>query len=232
MKKALRNPNPPQPYVIFDLDDARRRYPGLSNEEIVALPKEDLYKVDILAFCPTKQKGAGSLLSLVKGDWSKMTALNETHVIRNGLFLVDKWDPAKEETKQLHEIDIENKVESLRKISYIANLANDMSEITRRENIGATRISITDKKWNAKFAELVAYVGENFKLPTTHDSELGRWYNNERKRTFTTARADRMQSMKAIKSILYNKTRLRKQLGSDDTMKVKKMISELKKSIA
>ncbi len=42
-----------------------------------------------------------------------MAAVTGTHVILNGLFLIDnKWDPAKEGTKQLHEINIENKVES------------------------------------------------------------------------------------------------------------------------
>jgi hypothetical protein len=83
--------------------------PGKSNKEMEALSKEDLYKVDILAFCSTKRYGAGSLLSLVKGNCSNINALTGTHVIRNGLFLVDKWDPAKEGTKQLHEINIENK---------------------------------------------------------------------------------------------------------------------------
>ena len=62
-KIALRNTNPPQPFVIFDFEDVRERNPGKSNEEMVALPKADLYKANILAFCPTKCNGAGSLLS-------------------------------------------------------------------------------------------------------------------------------------------------------------------------
>jgi hypothetical protein len=31
-KKALQNKNPPQPFVIFDIENARERYPGKSNE--------------------------------------------------------------------------------------------------------------------------------------------------------------------------------------------------------
>jgi hypothetical protein len=93
------------------------------------LSKEDLYKVNILAFCPTKCHGAGNLLSLVKENYSNMTALTGTHVIRNGLFLVDKLDPEKEGTKLLHEINIENKMESLKRIANIANLSLDMSKV-------------------------------------------------------------------------------------------------------
>ena len=111
VKKTMRNKKPHQPCVIFDIEDARERYPGKSNEELDAWSKEDLYKVDILAFCSMKCHGAGNLLSLVKGDLSNMTALTGTHVIRNCLFLVDKWDREKEGTKQLHEINIENKME-------------------------------------------------------------------------------------------------------------------------
>jgi len=44
---------------------------------------------------------------------------------------------------------------------------------------------------------------------------------------FTTARGDRMQGMKAIVSILHHRSHLR-QLGSDEKISVKKMISELK----
>ncbi len=101
---------------MFDIDNACERYPGKSSEELETLFKEDLYKVDILAFCPTKRYGAGNLLSLLKGNYSDMTALTGMHVIRNGLFLVEKWDPAKEGTQQLHEINIENKVEGLKKM--------------------------------------------------------------------------------------------------------------------
>jgi hypothetical protein len=48
---------------------------GKSNEELEALSKEDLYKVDILAFCPAKQFGARNLLSLVKGNSLNMAAV-------------------------------------------------------------------------------------------------------------------------------------------------------------
>jgi hypothetical protein len=125
------------------------------------LSKEDLYKVDILAFCRTKFYGAGSLMSLVKG---RDLSLTGTHVIRNGLFLIDKWDPAKEETKQLHEINIENKMECMKRIANIANLSLDMSELTHQEKITTTLISKNDQSWDAHFAMLVEYVDENFKV--------------------------------------------------------------------
>jgi hypothetical protein len=226
-KKILQTLNPPHPYVIFDPEDARRLYPGKSDKEMEALSKEDLYMVDILAFCPTKRCGAGSLLSLVKGNSLNINVLTGTHMICNGLFLVDKWDPAKEGTKQLHEINIENKVESLKRIADIANLSLDISELTRREKFSATIISNNDINWNANFAGVVEYVGEHFKLPDQRKSELGMWYSSERKRSITTARGDRMQSLKAIVSILYNRNHLR-QLGSDEKIRVKKIISELK----
>jgi hypothetical protein len=92
-----------------------------------------------------------------------------THVIRNGLFLVDKWDPAKEGTKQLHEINIENKVECMKRIADIANLSLNMSELIHRENISATKISNNDLSWDANFTKLVEYVGENFRLPSQVD---------------------------------------------------------------
>ena len=92
-----------------------------------------------------------------------MAALTGTHVICNGLLLVDKWDPAKEGTKQLHEIYIENKVESLKRIADIANLSLDMREIIRREKISAANIRNNDISWDTTFAMLVEYVGENFK---------------------------------------------------------------------
>ena len=57
--------------------------------------------------------------------------------------------------------------------------------------------------------------------------KLGVWYINERNNSHTTARGDCMQGMKAIVSILYNHNHLRK-LGSDEKVRVKKMISELK----
>jgi hypothetical protein len=231
VKRVLRSRCPPQPFVIFDLDDAHKRYPGKSNEEIVALPKEDLYKVKILAFCPSKICGAGSLWSLVKGDKKNMTAVTGTEVIQNGSFLVDKWDPEKEGTKQLHEIVIENKAESLRKISVIAKQVKDLIEITRQENAAATKIRNNDIRWNERFAELVEYVSENFKLPSQRESKLGGWYRDERNKSLTTARGDRMQRMKAIVSILYKGTHLRK-LGSDEKIRVKEMISDLQKSLA
>ena len=227
VKKTLRNKKPPQPFVIFDIENACERNPGKSNKELEALSKEDLYKVDILTFCPTKCLGAGNLLSLVKGDYSNMTALTGTHVIRNGLFLVDKWDPEKEGTKLLHEINIENKMESLKRIADIANLSLDMSEVIRGKNTSATKISNNDISWDANFAMLVEYVGENLKLPDDRKSKLGKWYTNERKVAYTTARGGRIQGMKAIVSILYNRSHLRK-LGSDEKIRVKKMISELK----
>ncbi len=158
-----------------------------------------------------------------------------THVIRNGLFLVDKWDPMKAGTKQLHEINIENKVECMKRIADIANLSLDMSELTHRENITATKISNNDISWDANIVMLVEYVGENFKLPCQRDgptavngkTKLGMWYCNERKITHTTARGDRMLSMKAITPILYSGRQLRK-LGPNEKIRVNKMISELK----
>jgi hypothetical protein len=177
-------------FIIFDLENARERYPGTSNEELEALSKEDLYKNKILAFCPMKCHGAGNLMSLVKG---RDLSLTGTHVIRNqkGLFLVDKWDPTKEVTKQLHEINIENKMECMKRIANIANLGKDMSELTHRENISTTLISNTDLSWEANFAKLVEYVGDNFRLPSQVDgpttvngkTKLGKWYNCERKRS-------------------------------------------------
>jgi hypothetical protein len=171
------------------------------------LSKEDLYKVDILAFCPTKFYGARSLMSLVKG---RDLSLTGTHVIRNGLFLINKWDPAKEGTKQLHEINIENKMECMKRIANIANLSLDMSELTRREKITTTLISKNDQSWDANFAMLVEYVGENFKLPCSRDgpiavngkTKLGWWYSNECKKNSTPAWGVHIQGMKAIKSIL------------------------------
>ena len=80
-KKALQNKNPPQPFVIFDIENACEHYPSKSNEELEALSKENLYKVNILAFCPAKQFGAGNLLSLVKGNSLNMAAVTGTHVI-------------------------------------------------------------------------------------------------------------------------------------------------------
>jgi hypothetical protein len=234
-KKLLQTRNPPHPYVIFDPEDARRLYPSKSDKEMESLSKEDLYKVDILAFCPSKCKGAGSLLSLVKGSCSNIYALTGTHVIRNGLVLVDKWDPAKEGTKQLHEINIENKVESLKKIANIANQSLVMSAVIHAKNSSITKISNNDLRWEANFAKLVEYVGKYLKLPSQVDGptavtgkqKLGMWYGAERNKSHTTARGDRMQGMKAITSILYHVNRLRK-LGSDEKIRVKKMISELK----
>ena len=92
------------------------------------------------------------------------------------MFLIDKWDPEKEGTKQLHEINIENKMESLKRIADIANLSKDMSELTRREKISAMKIRMNDQSWNANFAMLVEYVGENFKLPDQRKSKVGMWY--------------------------------------------------------
>jgi hypothetical protein len=42
---------------------------------------------------------------------------------------------------------------------------------------------------------LVEYVGENFKLPDQRKSKLGKWYNNEKGKSSTTARGVRMQGM-------------------------------------
>jgi len=55
-----------------------------------------------------------------------------------------------------------------------------MSELTRREKITVTHISNNDISWDANFAMLVEYVGENFKLPDQRKSKLGKWYNNEK----------------------------------------------------
>ncbi len=239
-KKLLQTRNPPHPYVIFDPEDVRELYPGKSDKELEALSKEDLYKVEILAFCPTKEKGAGSLHSLVKGG-SLSGLTGGTHFIRNGFFLVDKWDPSKKGTKQLHEINIENKMESMKRIADIANLSLDMSKLKKSENIitrakqSATNISKSDRSWNANFAMLVKYVGENFRLPHCKDgptavndkTKLGMWYSKERNKSHTTARGDRMLVMKEITSILYSGRHLRN-LGPSVKNNVKKMISELK----
>jgi hypothetical protein len=123
-----------------------------------------------------------------------------------------QMDPAKEGTKQLHEINIENKVECMKRIADIANQSLDMSKLTHQENITATKISNNDLSWDANFAKLVEYVGENFRLPSqvegpttvTGKQKLGMWCSNERNKSHTTARGDRMQGMKAITSILYN----------------------------
>jgi hypothetical protein len=230
VKKALRITVPPQPFVIFDFEDVRKRYPGKSNEELVALPKADLYKADILAFCPTKCFGPGNLLSLVKGrkgSGSETNKLTGTHVIRHGLFLVDKWDPEKEGTKQLHEIHIENKVEKLKRIADIANLGLEMCEVIRGKKSGATRISNNDNDWNANFAKVVEYIDENLRVPSQRESTLGMWLSVQKNKSLTTARGDRMKSLNAIVSILYNRSRLR-QLRSDEKNSMKKMISELK----
>ena len=238
-KKLLRTRNPPHPYVIFDPEDVRELYPGKSDKELEALSKEDLYKVEILAFCPTKDHGAGSLRSLVKGR--SLSSLTGTRFIRNGFFLVDKWDPSKKGTKQLHEINIENKMESMKRIADIANLSLDMSKLKKSENIisrakhSATNISKSDRSWNANFAMLVKYVGQHFKLPHCKDgptavngkTKLGKWYSNERNKSHTTARGDRMLVMKEITSILYTGRHLRN-LGPSVKNNVKKMISELK----
>jgi hypothetical protein len=239
-KKLLRTLNPPHPYVIFDHENARELYPGKSDKELEALSKEDLYKVKILAFCPTKEQGAGSLHSLVKGG--KLSSLTGTHVIRNGLFLIDKWDPLKKGTKQLHEINIENKMESMKRIADFANLSLDMNKLKKDENIisrakhSATNVSNNDRSWNANFAMLVEYVGEHFRIPCQRDgptavndeTKLGKWYSRERNKSFTTARGDRMLVMKDITSILYSGRHLRNNLGPCVKNNVKKMISELK----
>ena len=228
VKKMLQITIPPQPFVIFDFEDVKKRYPGKSNDELVALPKADLYKADILAFCATKCYGPGCLESLVKGR--KGNKLTGTHVIRHGLFLVDKWDPEKEGTKQLHEIHIENKVENLKRIANIAKLGLEMCEVIRGKKSGATRFSNNDNYWNAKFAEVVEYIDENLRLPTQKESKLGKWYSYQKSKSLTTAcqdRVDRVKSLNAIVSILYNGSHLR-QLRSDEKNSVKKMISELK----
>jgi hypothetical protein len=114
-------------------------------------------------------------------------------------------------TKQLHEINIENKMECMKRIANILNLGKDMNELTRREKISATKISNNDQSWDANFAMLVEYVGENFRLPSRVDGptvvngkqKLGVWYNYESKRQSTPARGVCIQGMKVIKSILY-----------------------------
>jgi hypothetical protein len=146
----------------------------------------------------------------VKGR--NLTGLTGTHVIRNGSFLVDKWDPSKKGTKQLHEINIENKLECMKRIEDIANLANDMGELISRAKHSATNVSNNDRSWNATFAMLVEYVGENFRLPSQVDgpiadngkTKLGGWCANERRKAHTTARGVCMQGMKEITSILLN----------------------------
>ena len=148
-------------------------------------------------------------------------------MIRHGLFLVDKWDPEKEGTKQLHEIHIENKVENLKRIADIANLGLEMCEVIRGKKSGATRISNNDNDWNANFAEVVEYIDENLRVPSQRESTLGMWLSVQKSKSLTTARGDRMKSLNAIVSILYNRSRLR-QLRSDEKNSVKKMISELK----
>jgi hypothetical protein len=165
-----------------------------------------------------------------KGSGSETNKLTGTHVIRHGLFLVDKWDPEKEGTKQLHEIHIENKVENLKRIADIANLGLEMCEVIRGKKSGATRISNNDNDWNANFAEVVEYIDENLRLPTQKESKLGKWYSYQKSKSLTTAcqdRVDRVKSLNAIVSILYNGSHLR-QLRSDEKNSVKKMISELK----
>jgi hypothetical protein len=100
-------------------------------------------------------------MKIVKGAYLTLTGTTGTHVIRNGLFLVDKWDPVKEGTKQLHEINIENKLECMKRIADIVNLGNDMGELNRGKNISTTQISNNDISWDANFAMLVEYVGKN-----------------------------------------------------------------------
>ena len=148
-------------------------------------------------------------------------------MIRHGLFLVDKWDPEKEGTKQLHEIHIENKVEKLKRIADIANLGLEMCEVIRGKKSGATRISNNDNNWNANFAEVVEYIDENLRVPSQRESTLGMWLSVQKNKSLNTARGDRMKSLNAIVSILYNRSRLH-QLRSDEKNSVKKMISELK----
>ena len=87
-----------------------------------------------------------------------MAAVTRTHVIRND-------ETEKEGTKQLHEINIENKMECMKRIADIANLGNEMGKLNRGKNISATQISNNDISWDANFAMLVEYVGENFRLP-------------------------------------------------------------------
>jgi hypothetical protein len=87
-----------------------------------------------------------------------MAAVTRTHVIRND-------ETEKEGTKQLHEIKIENKMECMKRIADIANLGNEMGKLNRGKNISATQISNNDISWDANFAMLVEYVGENFRLP-------------------------------------------------------------------
>jgi hypothetical protein len=128
-------------------------------------------------------------------------------------------------------------MESLKRIAVIANLSLDMSELTRREKITATQISNNDLSWDASFAKVVEYVGENFKQPSSVDrptsdngkTKLGKWYINERNKSHTTARGDRMLVMKEITSILYiGRGRHLRNLGPSVKNNVKKMISELK----
>ena len=79
-------------------------------------------------------------MKIVKGAYLNLTGTTGMHVIRNGLFLVDKC---------------------MKRIADIANLGNDMGELNRGKNISATQISNNDISWDANFAMLVEYVGEN-----------------------------------------------------------------------
>jgi hypothetical protein len=69
-------------------------------------------------------------------------------------------------------------VESLKRIADIANLSKDLTEITRRGKISAALISNNDISWDANFAMLVEYVGENFKLPEQRKSKLEQAYQS------------------------------------------------------
>ena len=60
-----------------------------------------------------------------------MATVTITHVIRND-------ETEKEGTKQLHEINIENKMECMKRIADIANLGNEMGKLNRGKNISAT----------------------------------------------------------------------------------------------
>ncbi len=48
------------------------------------------------------------------------------------------------------------------------NIKGHLGE-TCRENISITKISNNDLSWDANFAKLVEYVGENFRLPSQVD---------------------------------------------------------------
>jgi hypothetical protein len=133
-----------------------------------------------------------------------------------------------------HEINIENKLECMKRIDNIANLSLDMGEHTRRENISATNVRNNDRSWNVTFAMLVEYVCENFRLPSQVDgpiadngkTKLGQWYANERRRAHTTARGVCMQGMKEITSILYNGRHLCNH-GPNDRIRVKNMAQNI-----